>query len=302
MGRHDLPNAAPGRGADVSGRVAGDRHRVRRAGRSRRGLGRQHGVDPPALLALLPPGPQARRHHRLHRPGPDEDGPSLDLHLALRPGSDGALALGLLHVIFAKGWEDAEFLAERPRVPTSCGPGRPSGRWSAAAATGLPESAITDLAPRLAEAKSSFIKLGPAPNATPMRARPSGRSCASPPSPERGAIREAAPTCTAQALSGRASAMERPDLRPPGSPTRGDQPGPAGASLWPARTTTTDRSPPCASPTRTQRSCAPTQGRCSPAWPATTFTVVLEQFMTDTAPATRTSCSPPPRSSSTWTS
>ena len=36
-----------------------------------------------------------------------------DIHLQLRPGSDAALALGMMHVIFAEGLEDAEFLATR---------------------------------------------------------------------------------------------------------------------------------------------------------------------------------------------
>src|SRR4029450_9675462 len=69
-----------------------------------------------------------------------------DLHLAPRPGSDGALALGLLHVIFAKGWEDAEFLAERATGADELR--ARAAEWPverAAAATGLPESAITDL-------------------------------------------------------------------------------------------------------------------------------------------------------------
>jgi anaerobic selenocysteine-containing dehydrogenase len=35
-----------------------------------------------------------------------------DLHLQLRPGSDAALALGMLHVIFAEGLEDADYLSE----------------------------------------------------------------------------------------------------------------------------------------------------------------------------------------------
>ncbi|MDG1022314.1 MAG: molybdopterin-dependent oxidoreductase [Emcibacteraceae bacterium] len=33
-----------------------------------------------------------------------------DVHLRLRPGTDGALALGLAHIILNEGWEDREFL------------------------------------------------------------------------------------------------------------------------------------------------------------------------------------------------
>ena len=146
---------------------------------------------------------------------------ALDLHLAPRPGSDGALALGLLHVIFAKGWEDAEFLAERATGADELR--ARAAEWPverAAAATGLPESAITDLAPRLAEAKSSFIKLGPGAQRHADAGQAFRAILCLPAVTGAGGIREAAPTCTAQALPGRASAMERPDLRPPGSPTR----------------------------------------------------------------------------------
>ena len=74
-----------------------------------------------------------------------------DVHLAPRPGSDGALALGLLHVIFAKGWEDTDFLTERTTGADDLR--ARAAEWPverAAAATGLPEAAITDLASRFA--------------------------------------------------------------------------------------------------------------------------------------------------------
>ena len=35
-----------------------------------------------------------------------------DVHLAIRPGTDGALALAMAHVILENGWEDKEFLAK----------------------------------------------------------------------------------------------------------------------------------------------------------------------------------------------
>ena len=35
-----------------------------------------------------------------------------DIHLQIRPGTDGALALGFHHLIFAKGWQDQAFLDE----------------------------------------------------------------------------------------------------------------------------------------------------------------------------------------------
>ena len=36
-----------------------------------------------------------------------------DIHLQIRPGTDGALALGFHHLIFANGWQDQAFLDER---------------------------------------------------------------------------------------------------------------------------------------------------------------------------------------------
>lgn len=36
-----------------------------------------------------------------------------DWHIAIRPGTDGALALGMMHVILREGLEDREFIAER---------------------------------------------------------------------------------------------------------------------------------------------------------------------------------------------
>jgi anaerobic selenocysteine-containing dehydrogenase len=85
-----------------------------------------------------------------------------DLHLQLRPGSDGALAFGMLHVIFAEGIEDAEFLEART-VGADDLRAR-AAEWPperAAAATGLAPGAIADFARRFATAQPAFIKLGP---------------------------------------------------------------------------------------------------------------------------------------------
>src|SRR5262249_29794244 len=85
-----------------------------------------------------------------------------DVHLQLRPGSDGALALGMLHVIFAEGRQDDEFLASR-----TIGAGELRARAAerpperAAPATGLTPAAIADFARRFAAANPAFIKLGP---------------------------------------------------------------------------------------------------------------------------------------------
>ena len=85
-----------------------------------------------------------------------------DIHLQLRPGTDGALALGMLHVIFAEGLDDAEFLESRT-VGADDLRAR-AAEWPvvrAAAATGLDPGAITDFARRFAAAQPAFIKLGP---------------------------------------------------------------------------------------------------------------------------------------------
>src|SRR6478672_1588491 len=40
-----------------------------------------------------------------------------DMHLALRPGTDGALACGLMHVLFKEGYADRDYLARYSDVP-----------------------------------------------------------------------------------------------------------------------------------------------------------------------------------------
>ncbi|HEY6929514.1 MAG TPA: molybdopterin-dependent oxidoreductase, partial [Thermoanaerobaculia bacterium] len=77
-----------------------------------------------------------------------------DWHLAPVPGTDAALALGLLHVVLTEGKEDPAYIAEhtvgwdqfRQRIlefpPTR-----------AAAVTGLPEKSIVELGKRIAETR-----------------------------------------------------------------------------------------------------------------------------------------------------
>ncbi len=72
-----------------------------------------------------------------------------DEHLAINPGTDGLLALGMMHVIFAEGLEDAEYMA-------ACTHGAVELRTHAlkadhaphvvAAATGIPAETVTRLA------------------------------------------------------------------------------------------------------------------------------------------------------------
>ena len=85
-----------------------------------------------------------------------------DEHVAPRPGTDAALALGLLHVVVARGAEDRDFIeahtlgwdAFRERILEY-----PPAR--VAEITGLPVRRIEDLGERLATARPTAIRIGP---------------------------------------------------------------------------------------------------------------------------------------------
>jgi anaerobic selenocysteine-containing dehydrogenase len=84
-----------------------------------------------------------------------------DWHLAPMPGTDAALALGLLHVVLAEGREDREFIARatlgwdvfRQRILEF-----PPSR--VADITGLPAESIVELGKRLAETRPTGIRIG----------------------------------------------------------------------------------------------------------------------------------------------
>jgi anaerobic selenocysteine-containing dehydrogenase len=84
-----------------------------------------------------------------------------DCHLAPIPGSDAALALGLLHVVLTEGAEDRNFI-ERSTVGWEAFRQRilefPPSR--AAVITGLPEESIVDLGKRLAKTRPTGIRIG----------------------------------------------------------------------------------------------------------------------------------------------
>jgi anaerobic selenocysteine-containing dehydrogenase len=84
-----------------------------------------------------------------------------DWHLAPIPGTDAALALGLLHVVLAEGKEDSEFIAARTvgweqfrarilEYPPS----------RVAAITGLSAESITELGKRMADTRPCGIRIG----------------------------------------------------------------------------------------------------------------------------------------------
>jgi anaerobic selenocysteine-containing dehydrogenase len=84
-----------------------------------------------------------------------------DWHIAPMPGTDGALALGLLNVVLSERREDREFLSERT-VGWAAFQKRilefPPSR--AAALTGLPTESIVELGKRLAETRPTGIRIG----------------------------------------------------------------------------------------------------------------------------------------------
>jgi anaerobic selenocysteine-containing dehydrogenase len=85
-----------------------------------------------------------------------------DQAFIIRPGSDGVLALAMLHVIVAEGLHDPDFIAENTlgfdeltrTVLPECTPEQASG------ICGLPADTIRWLARRYAASKAPFIRLG----------------------------------------------------------------------------------------------------------------------------------------------
>jgi len=84
-----------------------------------------------------------------------------DIHLMLRPGTDGALACAVMHVLFKEGYADRAWMAEHTDAPdelerhvASRGPA-----W-AAAITGLSEDEIIAFARLYGQTKRSFLRLG----------------------------------------------------------------------------------------------------------------------------------------------
>lgn len=83
-----------------------------------------------------------------------------DEWIAIRPGTDGALALGMMHLLFAEGMQDDEYLARytlgadelRERVKEYA-PAR------VAAITGIDEARIVELAREYGRAKAAFLRI-----------------------------------------------------------------------------------------------------------------------------------------------
>ncbi len=82
-----------------------------------------------------------------------------DLHLAPRPGTDGALACAVMHVLFAEGLADWDYLRAHTDCPDELAAhvaARPPA-W-AGAITGLPAGLIVEFARLYGRTKKSFIR------------------------------------------------------------------------------------------------------------------------------------------------
>jgi anaerobic selenocysteine-containing dehydrogenase len=86
---------------------------------------------------------------------------SADIHLALRPGTDGALACGVLHVLFAEGYADREYMARYTDCPDRLEQHLKSRdpAW-AAEITGLAEQDIIAFARLYGATRRSYIRVG----------------------------------------------------------------------------------------------------------------------------------------------
>ena len=84
-----------------------------------------------------------------------------DVHLMLRPGTDGALACAVMHVLFAEGYADREYLAKYSDVPDRLEQhlAMRTPQW-AAEITGLSVAEIVDFARLYGQTQRSFIRIG----------------------------------------------------------------------------------------------------------------------------------------------
>src|SRR4051794_5558682 len=84
-----------------------------------------------------------------------------DMHLALLPGTDGALACAVMHVLFKEGYADRAYLARYTDDPAGL-EAHLTGRTAswAAGITGLDEEQIVEFARLYGATKRSFLRLG----------------------------------------------------------------------------------------------------------------------------------------------
>jgi anaerobic selenocysteine-containing dehydrogenase len=84
-----------------------------------------------------------------------------DLHLAVRPGTDAALACGVMHVLFKEGYADRDYMAKYTDAPDELETHlRTRDPEWASRITGLSVDAITDFARLYGRTQRSFIRIG----------------------------------------------------------------------------------------------------------------------------------------------
>ena len=234
-------------------------------------LGHQRGRHQPPLRAAGQGGAPARAGGSCSStPTPTTRAAVADEVILVRPGSDGALALALMHVLARDGLADEGFLAReaegwpelRARALAEYAPAAVSAR------VGLPPEAIEELARTLARARAPFIRIGRRPlplrqrrHDRPLHRRPGGgpggvrparaAAACSPPAPARPST---SPRCCARTCSPR--------------PTRRVNMNELGRALTELRRPAGPR--PCTSGAPTRPRWRPTRTRCCAGSPART--------------------------------
>jgi anaerobic selenocysteine-containing dehydrogenase len=83
-----------------------------------------------------------------------------DEWIAIRPGTDAALALGMMHVLFERGLEDRDYLARHTLGEEALRTrAREYSPERVAGITGIPSSKIVDLAERYGRSRAAFIRV-----------------------------------------------------------------------------------------------------------------------------------------------
>ena len=214
-------------------------------------------------------------------PRRNRTGAAADRHYFIHPGSDAALALGMMHVMVAEGLYDASYVAAhttgfkelRERL-------RPWTPARAAQATGIPAEEIAALAREYAATRPAVVRLNYGVQRSERGAMAVRAICLLP--VLTGAWKDAGgglQLSTSQAFAFDCAALERPDLQP--RPTRLVNMSLLGQALTalddpPVKALVVYNSNPAA--------IAPNQNAVLAGLRREDlFTVVLEQFQTDTA-------------------